>query len=180
MTLYEFINNASSILRGMLLRTRLNGCGSLLRCEKGVRVLKKNGEIRLGNRVFLHRNAKLSAYGAEGRAIISIGDKSYVGDGTEIHAGERVEIGNGVLIACGCTILDRDYHKFESDKERVKPIVIKDHVWICANCTILKGVTIGEGAVVAAGSVVTRSVPARALAAGNPARVIKENVNWEN
>lgn len=178
MDLREFMNNAFAVIRGAFLKVRLNRCGRLLRCEKGVRLLKKNGEINLGDRVFLHRNAKLSAYGAEGRAVISIGDKSYVGDGTEIHAGERVEIGNGVLIACGCTILDRDYHKLESDKECVEPVVIKDHVWICANCTILKGVTIGEGAVVAAGSVVTRSVPERALAAGNPARVIRENISW--
>ncbi len=58
-------------------------------------------------------------------------------------------------------------------------MVIENHVWIGCGCTILKGVVIGEGAVIAAGSVVTKSVPPRALAAGNPAKVIRENVTWE-
>lgn len=179
MNITNFINNAAAVLRGMLWRVRIDKCGKLLRCEKGIRLLKHNGEINIGERVFLHRGVKLSACGAEGRSVIKIGDGSYIGDRTEIHAGEGVTIGNGVLIAWDCNITDRDYHKFESEKEKIRPIVIEDHVWIGLGCTVLKGVTIGEGAVVAAGSVVTHDVPARALVGGNPARVIKENVSWK-
>ena len=58
------------------------------------------------------------------------------------------------------------------------PVVIHDHVWVGARVTILKGVEIGEGAVVAAGSVVTHDVPAHALVGGNPARVIRQDVDW--
>ena len=60
-----------------------------------------------------------------------------------------------------------------------QPISIGNHVWIGINVTILKGVKIGDGAIIAAGAVVTRDVPERCLAAGVPARVIKNNVSWE-
>ena len=64
-------------------------------------------------------------------------------------------------------------------KEITKPIIIGDHVWIGKNALILKGVTIGNGAIVAAGSVVVKDVSAKTLVAGNPAKVIKDNVEWK-
>ena len=75
--------------------------------------------------------------------------------------------------------MDRDYHKLESETEVYKPVTIGNHVWIGCRCLILKGVTIGDGAVVAAGSVVTRDVPGGALVGGNPAKIIKEKVTWK-
>lgn len=65
-------------------------------------------------------------------------------------------------------------------KNPVAPISIGNHVWIGTNAIILKGVDIGDGAVVAAGAVVTRSVPPRCIVAGNPAKIVKENVEWSN
>ncbi len=143
--------------------------------EKGVRVMKNDGSITVGDKVLLHRFVKLSAYGGK----ISIGDRCYIGDRTEIHSGVEVKIGNGVNIAWDCNILDRDYHAFEADEEVKKKVVIEDNVWIGVRSTILKGVTIGEGSVVAAGSVVTKDVPSKCLVGGNPAKVIKENVTWK-
>lgn len=175
MDIQNFFANSVMIMRGLLKRMRFDKSGRLLRCEKGVRVLKKNGRIELGGRVLLHRDVKLSAYGG----TIEIGNGSYIGDRTEIHAGKSVRIGSGVNIAWDCNILDRDYHAFESDSEVIKEVVIEDKVWIGARCIVLKGVTIGKGAVIAAGSVVTRSIPSGCLAAGNPAKVIKENVKWK-
>lgn len=162
-------------MRGILNRFKFNKSGKLLRMEKGVRVMKNNGAVTVGDRVLLHRHVKLSAYGGK----IEIGSNTYIGDRTEIHSGESVKIGSGVNIAWDCNVLDRDYHAFESESEVTKPVEICDRVWIGARSIILKGVTIGEGSVVAAGSVVTRSVPPKCLVAGNPARVIRENVSWK-
>lgn len=175
MNIKSVFSNGIMVLRGILNKWKFKSSGKLLRMEKGVRVMKNNGTITLGNRVLLHRYVKLSAYGGK----IEIGDNSYIGDRTEIHAGEMVKIGSGVNIAWDCNILDRDYHAFEVDREVIKPVVIEDHVWIGCRSIVLKGVTIGEGAVVAAGSVVTKSVPAGCLVAGNPAKIIKENVTWK-
>lgn len=175
MRITDICSNGIMVVRGILKKPKFNKSGKLLRVEKGVRVMKNNGTVTLGDRVLLHRYVKLSAYGGK----IEIGDNSYIGDRTEIHAGELVKIGNNVNIAWDCNILDRDYHAFESESEVVKPVTICDNVWIGVRSIVLKGVTIGEGAVVAAGSVVTRDVPARCLVAGNPAKVIKENVTWK-
>ncbi len=175
MNIKDVFINGYAVIRGILNKWKFNKSGKLLRMEKGVRVMKNNGTVILGDRVLLHRYVKLSAYGGK----IEIGNNSYIGDRTEIHAGEMVKIGSCVNIAWDCNILDRDYHAFESDSEVKKPVIIENRVWIGARSIILKGVTIGEGAVVAAGSVVTRDVPPRCLVAGNPAKVIKENVSWK-
>lgn len=167
--------NGTAVIRGFLNKWKFNKAGKLLRMEKGVRVMKNKGRIILGDRVLLHRYVKLSSYGGS----IEIGNNSYIGDRTEIHSGKEVKIGNNVNIAWDCNILDRDYHAFESDSEVTKRVVIEDRVWIGARSIILKGVTIGEGAVVAAGSVVTKNVPPKCLVAGNPAKVIKENISWK-
>jgi len=178
MNIRDFMTNGFAVVRGILRKFSFKKNGSLLRIEKGVRVWTNNGEISVGNRVLLHRYCKLSAYGADQKAEIIIGSNTYIGDRTEIHAGRKVEIGNGCDISWDCNILDRDYHKLDSDTESIKPVKICDNVWIGCGCTILKGVTVGEGAVIAAGSVVTRDVAPHTLVGGNPARLIKENVVW--
>ncbi len=175
MSLSSSFENAVMLLRGILTRYKFDKTGKLFRVEKGVRVLKNNGKVIIGDRVLLYRNVKLSAYGGE----IKIGNKTYIGDRTEIHSGESVQIGNRVNISWDCNILDRDYHAINSDCEVKKPVVIEDRVWIGCRSIILKGVTIGEGAVVAAGSVVTKDVPKGCLVAGNPAKIIRENVEWK-
>lgn len=122
-------------------------------------------------------------------ARISVGDNTFVGASVFVAA-ERIEIGSDVLIAWGSTFSDHDSHalKFEDRAKDVRdwyngcknwsnvkraPIVVQDKAWIGFGCTILKGVTIGTEAVVAAGSVVTRSVEPRTMIGGNPARVIR-------
>lgn len=175
----EYFSIAISLVRGFFCRLRVNSCGPLLRAEKRVRIVKRNCEITFGRKVNLHRDIKLSVFGNAGyKAVLEIGDGTAIGDRTEIHAARSVKIGNGTLIAWDCCIMDRDYHKLESDSEVTKPVSIGNHVWIGCNSIILKGVNIGDGAVVAAGSVVTKDVPEGALVAGNPARIIKENVSW--
>lgn len=177
-SLGEYISIFSCLFRGAFYKFRFEKCGKLLRVEKGVRILKKNANIELGDKVLLHRHAKLSVYGTDGSAKLKIGNNVAIGDRTEIHAGREITIGDNSLISWDCCIMDRDYHKLMSETEVFKPVHIGNNVWIGSRALILKGITIGDGAVVAAGSVVTRDVAPRTIVAGNPAKVIKEDVYW--
>ena len=91
-----------------------------------------------------------------------------------IQIGDDVHIGRDVWIRDnngGHTVIIKGY----KDKA---PVIIGDHVWICSNVNITKGVTIGEGAIISANSVVTTNIPAHCIASGNPAKVIAENIIW--
>ena len=112
-------------------------------------------------------------------AIIQIGDDCGF-TGTTLVAAERIQIGCRVQVGANSTIVDTDFHPLTA-AERAQdflagahaPVVIEDDVFIGMNSLILKGVTIGRGSVVGAGSVVTKDVPAGVVVAGNPARVVK-------
>lgn len=78
--------------------------------------------------------------------------------------------------------MDTDFHNIIQNNnlnKETKPILIGDDVWIGSKVTILKGVSIGDGAVIASNSVVTKNVPPRCIVAGNPAKIIRENVQWK-
>lgn len=106
-------------------------------------------------------------------------DGGYCNNRTIIACAQSIKIGAGATIADGVCIMDSDFHSISTSPTMSAPITIGSHVWIGTGATILKGVTIGDGAVIGAGSVVTHDVPARALAVGNPARVIRENIEWQ-
>jgi acetyltransferase-like isoleucine patch superfamily enzyme len=117
--------------------------------------------------------------------IVSESGSMSIGSGTLINAGatllcwESLVIGDDCGIAFDAVIMDTDFHRFGSDDQASKaPVRIGNHVWIGARAMVLKGVSIGDGAVIAAGAIVTRDVPPGALAAGVPARVIKKDVTW--
>jgi acetyltransferase-like isoleucine patch superfamily enzyme len=101
--------------------------------------------------------------------------------GVSIGSLKQVVLGNQVLVGVNSIITDFDWHSmdpFDRDNKHkmiAKPVIIGDHVWIGANCTILKGVTIGANTIVGSGSVVTKDLPANAICAGNPCRVIRFN-----
>jgi len=95
---------------------------------------------------------------------------------SRIIAFKEIHIGEGTLIGSGCLICDSDMHEVplsSSHPVNAAPIHIGSQVFIGANCTILKGVTIGDGAVIGAASLVCKDIPAGALAAGNPAKILR-------
>jgi acetyltransferase-like isoleucine patch superfamily enzyme len=105
-------------------------------------------------------------------ALLSIGNGTYINRNTTLVAEERLHIGKDCMISWNVSILDTDMHKIDSSKNISAPVMIGDKVWIGCGATILKGVDIGEKAVIAAGSVVTKDVPPYTIVGGNPAKVI--------
>jgi len=144
--------------------------------------------LRVGNHVTIWR----ASLAADEDAVIEIGDYCYIANASLVCS-ERISIGARVFVAGGVTVADSDFHPLTpaarladtialspvGDRKRrpaveARPVIIEDDVWIGYNATILKGVRIGAGAVIAPGAVVIRDVPAGAEVAGNPARVVKE------
>jgi len=104
----------------------------------------------------------------------------FCNEGVQITCAKSVTIGKGCAIARDVLIRDYDAHELlNTDHEIAKDVCIGEHVWIGTRAMILKGVTIGDGAVIAAGAVVTKDVPAKCLVAGVPAKVIRDNVEWQ-
>lgn len=145
--------------------------------------------IVIGNHVSCYAGCSF-AVGDNGQC--KIGDFTLL-NGALIMAEEKIEIGSHCLVSWNVGIADSDFHPlspaqrlidaqalapfFKNKPPRPKlhtaPVIIGDNVWLGMNCTILKGVTIGDNSVVAAGSVVTKSVPANTVVAGNPAVPVK-------
>jgi len=113
-------------------------------------------------------------------AVIQIGDDCGF-TGTTLVAAERIQIGHRVQVGANSILVDTDFHPLRAE-ERARdflngahaPIIIEDDVFIGMQSLILKGVTIGRGSVIGAGSVVVHDIPPGVIAAGNPARVVKE------
>jgi acetyltransferase-like isoleucine patch superfamily enzyme len=170
-------------------RTDINDLQLELRNNRGNNLNFKTGEDSIVKGTFV---AEIN----DGK--FSIGDRTFIGGGNFISI-NKIEIGNDVMFSWGCTVMDNDAHSLDwrhrvndvldwkkglaegktgayKDWSNVAsaPVKICDKVWIGFNCIILKGITIGEGAIVAAGSVVTKNVAPYTLVAGNPAALIKE------
>ena len=114
-------------------------------------------------------------------ARFEIGPDTYLNPNSTIICIDHVTIGFGCAISWNVNIFDFNGHDLFVDgvsRPQSQPVHIGDNVWIGTGVTIVPGVTIGDGAVVGAGSVVTPDVPDRALVAGNPARLISEDVSW--
>jgi len=145
------------------------GKSLLVLCDNAKLTLAGNFDVYSGATICLNENAELF-----------VGRNGYLNNNCRINVFKRVEIGDRVFIGEECCIRDSDNHAFkDSSKPVAADIHIGNHVWIGARVTVLKGVTIGDGSVVAAGSLVCRDIPPHCLAAGVPAKVIKTNVDWE-
>ncbi|TVR14533.1 MAG: acyltransferase [Balneolaceae bacterium] len=132
------------------------------------KIIHKGGTLVAGNCQF-YSGVRLEI-GKNGR--LEIGNGSYLNRNTLIICEKRVDIGRNCKIAWDVVIMDSDLHPLNSEPLVNKPVFIEDNVWIGCRSIILKGVTIGEGAVVAAGSVVTKSIPPYTIWGGAPAKFI--------
>lgn len=141
-----------------------------------------NCSLRLGQRVRLSARTTFSgARSASKRPVIRIGDSSYLGSRCVLRAGTGITLGKHVLIASNALLSSDPGHPMDAVARRTQcapseslgEISIGDDVWLAYNVAVLGHIRIGEGAVVAANSVVTKDVPPYSLVAGNPARVIR-------
>lgn len=151
-------------------------------------ISKNRDNIVIGENTLVEGRLLVFKYGGK----IVIGKNVYIGAGSNIWSGEYIEIGNNVLISHNVNIIDTNSHEldyieraesyenliksgFPKDKKNIitSKIIIEDDVWISFNSTILKGVTIGRGAIIAACTLITKDVPPFVVIAGNPAQIIK-------
>lgn len=139
----------------------------LLRIDKDAELIVSGDfSVFYGCDIILFENAKL------------VVGNSFINSDAKIRCHKSITIGDDCVISHDFTVMDSNAHSINGDK-KTKPVVINNHVWIGTRVTILSGVCVGEGAVIAAGSVVTKDVPPHSIVGGNPAKVIKENVNWQ-
>ena len=142
---------------------------------RAIEVPRGHRDIRLAAGVALDRGVVLLISGkSRDSEKIVIGHTAYINRGTMIDASERVEIGANAMLGPFCYITDHDHVIGSADDLVSKPTRIGARCWLGAHVTVLKGVSIGDDTVVGAGSVVTKSLPARVIAVGNPARVLRE------
>ncbi len=157
---------------------------------KGAEIVNLNGDpnaISIGSHSLIRGQLLVFWNGGN----IRIGEWSYVGESSRIWSQSSVSIGNNVLISHLVDIHDTDSHpidfrerrddarrilggsKYEQGSTQIASVIIEDDVWIGFKASILKGVRIGAGAIIAAGSIVTKDVPNMCVVAGQPARVIR-------
>lgn len=150
----------------------------------GKRILNLPGLVCILYRIF-----RLTAKGAEighlsvvgklelnGKADnLTLGRECVIGNRVHLALHEKIKLGNNVVINDGCVLLTASHDVNSPDWQQVKaPIIIEDYAWIATNSIILPGVIIGRAAVVGAGAVVTKNIPAYQVVVGNPARIVKE------
>lgn len=170
-TLEKFL--ISKNVKGSLNSIKGNSCYIL---NKGIIIMGERVLINSFPNGSMHQTA-ISTYFKEAEVII--GNNCNL-NGLVIHCNEKVVIGDDCMFGPGTILCDNDSHRVTIDpivrnqKPESAPIILGDCVWIGMNCIVLKGVTIGKNSIIAAGAVVTKSVPENCVYGGNPAKLIKE------
>ena len=142
---------------------------------RGAPKIVNQGRMTFGERVRLDSTvAKLEMVVMPG-GHLEVGNNVFINYGSSLVSSKHVKVGNDVLIGTHVMVMDCDFHRVEDKSWDTsgEEIVLEDRVWLGNRSIVLKGVTVGHDAVVAAGSVVTKDVPPRTVVAGVPAKVVR-------
>lgn len=173
---FSFIGKGISYVNRLIAaRIYLRGCklGKMVTVN-GRPLIFQHGEIIIEDKVAIWSVFDRTKLSVRGGGRLKIGSNSRI-NGAHIAVKQLVSIGKNVRIAPYVLIMDADFHDIQEHNEvgKSSPIIIQDNVWIASRAIILKGVTIGEGAVVASGAVVTKDVAPYTVVGGAPAKLIK-------
>jgi acetyltransferase-like isoleucine patch superfamily enzyme len=165
---------ARQAIQARLQLRRCDSMGKWVRVRGRVRV-HNEGTIAIADRVRFRSEAAMSELVAWKGGKIEIGEATTINYGTSISAASVVKIGRNCLVGTYVNIMDCNFHNASDHAWNMdaEPVVIEDDVWLGNRCVIMKGVTVGQGSVVAACSLVTKNVPPHTLVVGVPARVVQ-------
>ncbi|HWB95746.1 MAG TPA: acyltransferase [Bryobacteraceae bacterium] len=168
-----------------LFRSRCESVGRNLYLDGPMPFVMGQAEIHIGNNVKINGALSILSGRFVDRPKLTIQDRAIIGAGTVISVNREVVIEEDVMVATNCRIADNDGHPREADlraqhaplRDRdMRPVRICRNAWIGNGTQIMKGVTIGEGAIIGANSVVISSIPEYCMAMGNPAEIFLRNV----
>ena len=167
-----FVNKSAKLMlrKNLYLSTNSmngNGRSSILRMDENSVLTCEGFKFMYGADIILFNGSQLT-----------LGKDSFINSDCKIRCHKEISIGDDCAISHDVTIMDSDAHELNGNRN-TRPIHIGNHVWVGTKVTILNGVNIGDGAVIAAGAVVTHDVPEGALVGGVPAKVIDGKVEWK-
>jgi maltose O-acetyltransferase len=173
----EVWDNGESVLRAYWYLRHATRLGGRVRLW-GKPSIRNGGTLIVGDRVRIISTISTTQIDVSSGGHLEIGEGTSINYGTSIGATESIRIGPRCLIGNYTILMDNDFHSVEPERRyerpQSKPIVLEENVWLGARVTVLQGVTIGAGSVVAAGSLVTHDIPPRMLAVGVPARPMQK------
>lgn len=158
-------------------RARLSGAGSFGKHPVllGKLSFQLDGTVLFGDRFMADGQVVAVSIWVAKAARLSIGDDVYMNAGASVEVWHDVQIGSNVLMAPFASVIDDDRHEVEPGAARYKgPTTVGNNVWLGRSVAVMPGVTIGDGSVIGANSVVTRDIPPNSFAAGSPARVVRK------
>ena len=172
------LDESVSLLRGLWTTRRPVFLG-----RRVVVTVNRHGRLELARGITIGKATEIAVTGTDDvPAVLVVADGVKIGDHGHINATLRVEIREGAAVSWHVHVMDTDFHTITeldgTSRPRQAPVVIGRRALIGARATILKGVTVGDGAIVAASSVVTSDVRPGWIVAGNPARHIRQVKHW--
>jgi acetyltransferase-like isoleucine patch superfamily enzyme len=170
------INGLKNITTNGILQVGISPNSFMMNSDKTL--LEIEGKLNIVGNTYIGKGCRLDI---GKNAIVNL-NKVFINANCLFVIKNGLDIGKSSIVSWNCQFIDEDFHNimYENKTEKEKKIVIGEHVWIGANCVIMKGVSIADGCVIAANSVVTRSVEEKnILLAGHPAKIIKREIEWK-